>query len=150
MYTPSIMNEPFPVYMLGNPREISLSNEVKIKLICLCGYWQVKNLLLTVLLGRGVEKVCVLGSEAINVNLFFQWSRFCWAKWVIFPAVWPNLSPVQPQVCNKMVWICGSIRWERVKRAANSSGVEWGYTKYRGKRRMHLCFFTVSDVCLAT
>lgn len=45
--------------MLGNPREISLSNGVKIKLICLCGYWQVKNLLHSFVRRRGGESVCV-------------------------------------------------------------------------------------------
>lgn len=62
----------------------------------------------------------------------------------------PGQSPMQPKVCNKKVRICGNTSWEGAMRAVNSSGAEWGYTKYRRKNRIHsaslLCWCVPGNV----
>lgn len=93
-----------------------------------------------------MEKVLVLGSEAINVNLFLTIYVALLNEMSYIPScvAEPGQSPKQPKGCNKKVWICGSIRWERGRRAVNSSGAGWGCTKYRGKSRIH----SASLLCL--
>lgn len=65
----------------------------------------------TALLGRRVEKVYVLSSEAINVNLFLSIHPALLNKLSYIPkwVVEPGLSPKQPKICNEKVWICGRI-----------------------------------------
>lgn len=46
-------------------------------------------------------------------------------------------SPMQPKVCNEKVRICGSVSWEKGRKAVKSSGAKRGYIKYRGKSRIH-------------